>query len=91
MEPIQAYLDRADELAQEVIEAWNASKTGNFPRGFVWLLNETFHYRTVAGIVAERRRFDNLREGDEAAETQERIKFVLAYKLYLDGIRTKIQ
>jgi hypothetical protein len=46
MTPPKTYLERADELAQEVIDAWNASGP-NFTPEFGLLLHKTFLYKTA--------------------------------------------
>ena len=46
MTPLKTYLERADELAQEVIDAWNASGP-NFPPEFGLLLHKIFLYKTA--------------------------------------------
>jgi len=77
----ETYLKRADELAQNVIDAWNAS-SANFTPEFSTLLHVTFLYKTAREKAENHRAFDILSSNDEAKERAAGLMFVRAYKIY---------
>jgi len=81
MTPIKTYLKRADELAQDVINAWNVSAANLTPE-FKTLLHIAFLYKTARQIAENHRAFDILSDSDELKERAARLIFVRAYKVY---------
>ena len=91
MASIKTYLERADQLAQDVIDAWNRSAgRTDFTPEFRTLLHKTFLYITAKQIADKHRAFDLLSESDEAEEKEARLKFVLTYKIFGDRRAAKL-
>jgi len=67
-------LKHADELAQDVFNAWNASGEA--------LVHKAFLYKTARHIAKSHRAFGLLSDGDEDKESIARLMFVRAYKIY---------
>jgi hypothetical protein len=67
-------LKHADELAQDVFNAWNASGEARVHKAFL--------YKTARHIAKNRRAFGILSDGDEDKESIARLMFVRAYKIY---------
>ena len=78
---LETYLERADELAQDVINIWNAS-AANLTADFGTLLHKAFLYKTARQIAENHRAFDILSDSDELKERAARSMFVRAYKVY---------
>ncbi len=74
-------LKYADKLAQDVIDAWNASPANLTPE-FRTLLHMAFLYKTARQIAENHRAFDILSDSDELKERAARSMFVRAYKVY---------
>ncbi len=74
---------RADEQAQNLSNAWNAS-AARLTAEFRAVLRLAFLYKTVRRIAENRRAFDILSDSDEAKERVARLIFVAAYKIYRD-------
>lgn len=83
MPSLETLLKRADELAQDVINAWNAS-AGNFTPEFKTLLHVTFLYKTARQTAEDHRAFDILSRRDKDEERAAGLIFVRAYKIYCD-------
>ena len=81
MPPIERHLKRADELAQAVINAWNASPANLTPE-FRTLLHKTFLYKAARQKAENHRAFDILSDRDEVKEIAAGMIFVRAYKIY---------
>jgi hypothetical protein len=81
MPSLETLLKRADELAQDVIDTWNAS-SANFTPEFRTLLHVTFLYKTARQTAENHRAFDILSNSDEAKERAARLIFVRAHKIY---------
>jgi hypothetical protein len=89
MPSLETYLERADELAQDVINAWNALSANSTPE-FGALLHKTFLYKTARHTAENHRAFDILSDSDEAKERAARLIFVRAYKIYCDRQATRL-
>lgn len=80
------YMEHADELAQEVVNAWG----GNVAAGNAKLLTEDFknlfeitcRYRTARETADNLRQFNMLSEREATAEKETREAFARAYKDY---------
>ena len=83
MPSLETFLERGDELAQDVINAWNASAANLTPE-FRTLLHKTFLYKTARQIAENHRAFDILSNRDEVKEMAAGLIFVRAYKIYCD-------
>ncbi len=83
MPSLKTYLEHADELAQDVINAWNAS-AANLTPDFGTLLHQAFLYKTARQKVENHRTFGILSKRDKAEERAARLIFVRAYKYLLD-------
>jgi hypothetical protein len=81
MPSLKTYRERTDELAQDVIDAWNAS--ANSTPEFGALLHKTFLYKTARHTAECHRAFDILSDSDEAKERAAAVIFVRAFKIYL--------
>ncbi len=81
MPSFETYLERADELAQDVIDAWNASPANLTPE-FRTLLHMAFLYKTARERAEKHRAFDILSDNDELKERAARSMFVGGYKVY---------
>ena len=81
MPSLKASLKYADKLAQDVIDAWNASPANLTPE-FKTLLHITFLYKTARQKAQDHRAFDILSNSDELKERAARSMFVRAYKVY---------
>ena len=79
----RGYLERTDELAQNVIDTWNASGT-NFTPEFGALLNKAIVYKTAREKAEKHRAFDILSDRDKAGEREAAVTFLRAYKTYCD-------
>jgi hypothetical protein len=81
MPSLETSLKYADKLAQDVIDAWNASPANLTPE-FKTLLHLTFLYKAARQTAENHRAFDILSDGDELKERAARSMFVRAYKIY---------
>lgn len=79
-------LEHADELAQEVVNAWavnvDAGNAKLLTEDFKQLFELTCRYRTSREIADNHRQFDLLSEDEATSEKETRESFVRAYKLY---------
>jgi hypothetical protein len=78
MPSLETYLECADELAEEVVNAWNASAANLTPE-FRILLHQAFLYKSARQKAEDHRAFDILSNRDEVEETAARLIFVRAY------------
>jgi len=81
MSTVKTLLKRADELAQNLSNAWNASSAALTPESRA-LLRLAFLYKTAREIAENQRALNILSDSDEAKETAIRLIFVGAYKIY---------
>ena len=84
MSSLEAYLERADELAQDVINVWKVSAPNFLGPEFRILLHKAFLYETAKEVAERHRAFDILRKRDEVEERAARMAFARAYKIYSD-------
>ena len=84
MRSLETYVERADELAQDVIDAWNRSGSVDFTPEFTWLLHKTFLYITASERAHKQRAFDILKR-DAVEERATRLAFARAYKIYFEN------
>jgi hypothetical protein len=84
MPSLEHQLRDADELAQEVVNAWGVnSAAGNaalFTPEFLNLLDKACLYRDLKSVADNHREFNILSEREEADERKAMQAFVLAYK-----------
>lgn len=81
--------ERTDELAQDVIKAWNASPANLSPE-FRSLLHKAFLYKTARQKAENHRAFDILSSNDEAKESAAGMIFLRAYKIYCDRLAARL-
>jgi hypothetical protein len=84
MPPIEEYLEQADELAQEVVNAWAINKnagTDTIPE-FDALFDKTCLYRTAREIADNHREFNLLSEQGAAEEKATWQAFAESYKAF---------
>jgi hypothetical protein len=81
MSSLGTSLKYTDKLAQDVIDAWNASSANLTPE-FRTLLHITFLYKTARQKAENHRAFDILSDSDELKERAARSMFVRAYRVY---------
>ena len=84
MLPIEEYLEQADKLAQDVVNAWGPSAasghaTEQSPE-FKALFDKACLYRTAREIADNHRKHSVLIEDDEAEEKATRQAFAESYK-----------
>jgi hypothetical protein len=91
MPAIELYLERADELAQEVLNAWGINmRAGNaalLTEEFKTLLDVACRYRSAKENVDNHRQFDMLSERDVAEEKRTRQMFAETYKAFWEKHR----
>ena len=82
--PLESYLENADKLAQDVVNAWGLNVTaGNaelLTPEFKALVDKTFLYRTLKQVADNHRDFGVLTEREGAEEQAARCTFAEAYK-----------
>jgi hypothetical protein len=92
MPPIEEYLERADDLAQEVVNAWGvnmrACNAALFTDEFKAVFDKVCRYRDAKEVADNHRRFDMLSERDAAEETTTRQAFAEAYKIFWEKHQT---
>jgi hypothetical protein len=85
---LEEYLQRADELAQEVVHAWVVNtKAGNaeyLAPEFKGLFDKAIEYRQSKKIADNHRAFNLLTEEDESTECTSREIFASAYKRWVE-------
>jgi mevalonate kinase len=86
MPPIEEYLQRADELAQEVVNAWGvnmqAGNAASLTDEFKAVLDKACRYRNAKEVADNHRQFNMLSERDAGEETATRQAFAEAYKIF---------
>jgi hypothetical protein len=84
--PVEYYIERADELAQQVVNAWAVNvKAGNsalLTDSFKALFEAACQYRTAKAYADQYRKFNRLSQKDAAREKTTRESFAGAYKEY---------
>jgi hypothetical protein len=83
--PLDAYLKQADDLAQDVVNAWGSNcYAGNydFKPEFLALLDKACNYRTAKIIADNHREFNILSERTAAEEQETRLEFAEKYKTF---------
>jgi DNA-binding SARP family transcriptional activator len=95
MPPLEEYLERADELAQHVVETWGINvQSGNaafltqskafLSTKFKVLVDKACLYRNARRLADNHREYNVLSEEDEAEEKAAREAFALAYEAYYE-------
>jgi hypothetical protein len=86
MPSLQQYLEQADELAQEVVNAWGANvQAGNtvlLTAQFKVLLDNACRYREARKLADNHRQFNVLGDQAEAQEKATRQAFAEAYRVF---------
>lgn len=86
--PLEKYLEHADELAQEVVNAWGVNVTaGNaayLTADFMALFDKTCLYRDAKKVADNHREFNMLTERDAVEEKARRQAFVEAYSTFYE-------
>jgi hypothetical protein len=86
MPSIELYLERAETLAQDVVNAWGTNvQAGNGPlltSEFNDLLDKACRFRTLKSIVENQRQFGFLSESDAVEEETSRSVFAATYKVF---------
>jgi hypothetical protein len=84
MPPIEEYLEQADKLAQDVVNAWGPSAASGHAAEqspeFKALFDKACLYRTAREIADGRRQLNILSEQDAANEKATRQAFAESYK-----------
>ena len=84
MTPLEKYVEAADILAQDVVNAWGVNmQAGNgdlLSPEFKVLLDTACQYRTMKNIADNHRRFNALSEQTAAEEQEARLGFAETYK-----------
>jgi hypothetical protein len=88
MPSLEECIERADQLAQDVVNAWGSNvSAGNaamLTTDFKALFEVTCRYRTAKEIADNRRQFNHLNEREAAEEVSARETFARAYKDFSD-------
>jgi hypothetical protein len=82
---LKACLERADELAHDVVNVWNRSISADFSPEFKTILHKTFLYLTAKKKADDHRAFGILTERDETEEKAARIVFCASVLKVLRG------
>jgi hypothetical protein len=86
MAPLEKYLEQADKLAQDVVNAWGVNmQAGNgdmLSPDFKALLDKACQYRTAKSIADNHREFNILSERTAAEEQESRLEFSETYKTF---------
>jgi hypothetical protein len=86
MQPIEKYLEHADRLAQEVVNAWGinvgAGNTALLTEEFNALLDKACRYQNAKSYSDNHREFRVLSQRDISEEETTRREFAAAYKLF---------
>jgi len=89
MRPIEWYNEHADELAQQIVDAWtdkaNADAAGRVPNDMQLLFEMAAQYRIAKATADGRRQFPDLKKIDEVEEKAAREAFAKAYKHYSES------
>jgi len=88
MPAIEEYLERANELTQEVVNVWGVNmQAGNaalLTDEFKAVLDKACRYRMAKEVADNHREFNILSQRDAADETGTRQAFAEAYKILWD-------
>jgi hypothetical protein len=85
MPPLHKYLERADELAQEVVNAWGqAGNAAPLPTQFKNLFEKACLYRNAKRLADNHREHNVLSEEDAAKEKVTRQLFTEAYRAFYE-------
>jgi len=83
---LEDYIKHADELAQEIVNAWginvSAGNAATLTTEFKALFEITCQYRTAKETADNHREFNFLSEQDATKEKETRESFAKAYKCY---------
>lgn len=86
MRELEEYIAHADELAQEVVNAWGVNvRTGNssaLSDEFMSVFDLAYRYRKTKELVANHREFGTLSAAEEGEEKALRLEFAEAYKVF---------
>ncbi len=95
MRTIEFYLEHADELAQDVVNAWGVNvDAGNaklLTEEFKALFELTCRYRAARETADNRRQFNLLGELEAASERKTREAFVRAYMDFEKARESRVQ
>jgi hypothetical protein len=87
--PIEDYIEHADALAQDVVNAWginvSAGNSASLTESFKALFETAAQYRTAKQVADNRREFNLLSEEEAAKEKETRETFARAYKKHWDS------
>src|SRR5260370_38298657 len=86
MQPLEAYLEHANSLAQDVVNAWgvnvSAGNASDLTPEFKSLLDKACNYQTAKRIADNHREFGILTEGEEAELQAKRLAFAEEKKAF---------
>jgi len=86
MQPLEAYLENADALAQDVVNAWgvnvSAGNASDLTPEFRRLLDKACRYRTAKSIADNHREFNVLTDAEETELQTARLEFAEEYKVF---------
>jgi hypothetical protein len=83
MPPLEKYLERADELAQDVVNAWGGN-AAPLTTQFKNLFDKACLYTSAKRLADNHRAYNVLSEEDAAKEKVTRQVFVEAYKAFYE-------
>lgn len=93
MASIEDYLEQADELAQDILYAWqfnvSAGDPHRTPGEFEDVLDKARRYIEAKRVAEDRRRFNFLTVPDSIAEADAHRAFAEACKAFYENIQSK--
>ncbi len=89
MARIEEYWERADQLAEEIVNAWRMNvRAGNaslLTEEFMRVFDRACRYRNAKVVADNQRQFGALNERAEAEEDCLRVEFAAAYKEFSES------
>lgn len=87
--PLEDYIEHADDLAQEVVNAWgihvSAGNAADLTTSFKALFETACQYRTAKQTADNHREFNLLSEAEAAKEKATRESFAEAYRKHWEA------
>ena len=85
--PLEQYIQHADELAQQVVNVWgsytSAGDGDKLRPEFMALFDKACRYRDARDTAKNHREFRALTKDEETRESQTRLEFAKAYKVWM--------
>lgn len=90
-QPLEHYIEHADELAQQVVNVWGTYTTSGdgdkLTPQFKSLFDKACRYRDAKHTADNHRRFSLLTKDEEIEEKETTLAFAEAYKALDDSVR----